>query len=253
MHLAVYQENFYFNIAKFTWNLEKLDPDWKNAIKINHLFRQMGISCLFWDDEIIHFCSYLNDDANSFLHFITGLSPDTMVTSKFDAFFDALVCKNYTLTEKISTLHPTKVNHNYEYEEEFYYFHFLMSYFQGYNEPGLNEILLKWEKVLDGNTDIRYDICKSLIKKDVVLFEESFFPLLQKWEQVKQHEFAEELVSPEVAETEGNISLEGIALMRLVEKAGINITDQFSYMPQDVMDFTPRVYDDENWKKIATV
>ncbi len=251
MYLTVYRENFYFHIGKITQNINTISSDWKTAVEISQLFRRMGISCLFIDDDTKTFFSYLNDSGNAFLYFINKISPQDLVTSKFDAFFDALVCKNIQLAKKIASVHAASYNKDYEYQEDFFYFHFLMEFIQDKEESVLNNILKDYADILDGNPDNRFEICKAILEGDSDEFEEYLIALVQEWHMEQEKKYNKELVPPEVSETEGHIFLEGIALVRIAEKAGIRMENIFSYMPQDVIEFSPGIFVKDNWKFVA--
>ena len=249
--LSVYRENFYFYIGEITRNINHISVNWKLAAEISDLFRRMGISCLFIDNDIKSFFSYLNDGGNAFLFCSQKIPQQDLISSRFNPFFDALVCKNHPLAVKIAEQHPKLCNQNYEYPEEFYYYHFLMEFFLEKERDQIEQILKAYETILDGNPDIRFDLCQSLYEVNAETFEENLHSLIQLWESEQKNMQEKELLPPEIIETEGSIFLEGIALLRIAQNTGIRLDNSFSYMPQDVVDYTPGVFDSENWKWVA--
>lgn len=92
----------------------------------------------------------------------------------------------------------------------------------------------RFEASLEGQQATRFQICQSLLDKDVAGFQDSLHQLMDELEQkneTRKARFLEPDPSQLVFWTRSFVSIEGLALLKVSELLGMDVEDEFSLCP----------------------
>jgi len=185
-------------------------------------YRRMGIAKLLMSGLPDEFFADLARSARAFLYFLEGCDDGAKVTSRAEPFFDAIACRDVDGAMRIARASRPAWQEGREYEDDFLYVWFLMQRFAVRAVAAeLEAILARWELVLEGNRDVRLDLCRALLRGDQEAFDEALETLIAG----RQRELAELLEAerclPEDVPTTAKVWVELLALLRLAEEAGL--------------------------------
>lgn len=247
--LPVYRENARYYIEEFLDGLKSLKPSWDSAQEISKLYRTLAISSLFLDDDERAFFTNLSNSAYAFLYVGEKLKPQGFVVSKNGAFFDAVACRNDEAARRIARLCPVKHSPDFEYEDDFIFVSFLMKkYCLDAAPKELATMMARYEELLNGDHDPHFELCKALEGSDVELFNKSLGELIEKREAYYRKLTDDESISPEDAAIEAKLYVDGLALLNLAEKSGMDIREEYSYIPNKLRVQVAITFNAEDWK-----
>jgi len=134
----------------------------------------------------------------------------------------------------IARLSPDRRYPDVEYEDDFLYYYFLRMFFlhsQGEARELPADVLDRLERVLDGEKTDRVRIGRALCEADPGAFSAALEKLAAE-RALKIGKLRKTFgASKELLATDGAIFIEGLALLRLAETAGMRIEGEFRYMP----------------------
>lgn len=214
------------------------------------MFRRIGIAHHFSTGTTAHFYGSLFNSGRAYLAYLEQCDEDDKCTSRATPFFDAAACRDDEGAKNIATLARRTVN-PVEYEEDFLYVDFLMSLFFREETPDkLKATLDRYEAVLAGDEDTRLFICQALFEKDQGKFDDSLHRFLEELELANEEAMEKESMDPDHALTTAKLSVEGLALVVLAQKAGLSVEDDYLYIPSSVSRaFLPQLPDADAWKQ----
>jgi hypothetical protein len=135
-----------------------------------------------------------------------------------------------------------------EMEDDYLFARYLMQrFFLDAVESVTAATLARWEALLDGETDARYELCQALRDGDVDLFDDALRRWLGELEDDWAQRIDSEAVIPEIAATDGRIGIEGIALIRIGEMGGFRLEQNYPMAPDIARPPTPASYDAGAW------
>jgi len=193
--------------------------------------RTAGIADLFLTgtSRELHRCLQMSGQA--FAYFLTSGHP-TLITSQSLPFFDAVAAGDLDLANRIATSARRTFSAGEEYEEDFLFVDFLMShYFLGRPAAASMALLDRYEKVLEGSDDSRLIFCQALLSNDALAFVRGLGEFLA--ERCRRYDALADksAIPPERLHTEGRLSVEGIALVRLARRAGMEVPNDLPQVP----------------------
>jgi len=120
-----------------------------------------------------------------------------------------------------------------EYEEDFLFVELLMQhFFLGADRARCEAMLVRYERALQGATqDLRLDICKALLEPDAQSFGEALGRFLSERHDRLARQVKEESLAPELAATEALLCVEGLALVGLAERKGLETDEDYLQVP----------------------
>jgi hypothetical protein len=159
-------------------------------------------------------------------------SDSYMRSSRMEGFLDSVAAGNLDLATEIAALSSSDWGKEDEYEDDFCYARFQHLYLTRGNKAGpeLDGLLQRFEKVLDGATSARLDLCKAFRQGNGSLFADAFASRLSEREKELKAEAsqAEEFV---VAALNSQVFVEGLALLRIAERAGFSTEAEYESCP----------------------
>jgi hypothetical protein len=189
----------------------------------NHRLMGIGVLLLLCDTE--KFQSHLYRSGRAFLSLVAraGVTPPVAL-SRTTPFFDALAACDLQGARELATLAPRARQVDLEYEEDFLYVRFLMDHcLLGQPEVESRACLERFEAVLQGSEEPRLDVCRALLARDEQQLEESLLRLVSAESRRYARLREQGQLSQERWATDAKVCVEGLALWRLAEQAGVKL------------------------------
>lgn len=197
-------------------------------------YRTLGLCELLIEADTDLFFHYLIDSAQTRKYYLDRCRRDHHLadperrTSINGPFLDAVVAGQYDLAATIAALSASDWMEGYEYEEDFAYTQWLHAMVATPEDTSALTIRLSgYETALQGNPDARLDVGKALIARDADAFHFAFLALLNQFgdevQLAKQHAYR--------FDDHQLVFIEGLALLRLADRAGIPVRQVYRYCP----------------------
>jgi hypothetical protein len=195
-------------------------------------FRIAGIGSLFLTGTSEPFLRHLHQSGRAFAHYLRNAGNTEVRLSRSRPFFDAVGAGDFDGAALIARHARRSWAHGEEYEEDFLFIEFLIQH--GVLEAPVadcEDLLARYERALKGAEDLRLDVCRALLQADPEAFNQALAVFLsdRKEQLEKQAEttpFPEEFLA-----TEWHFSLEGLALVRLAERKGLETEEDYLHIP----------------------
>lgn len=253
--LRVYMQNARSTLRALLGRLVARRVTQRQALMFCQAYRQLAIGSLLMDMDTKAFSRHLARSGRAYLHFARGAADKDKVTSRAEPFFDAVASGDadgaLAIAESASHAHKRGV----EYEEDFLYMRFLMRRLEG--ESPLRATpeeetasLERWHHVLEGSRDERIDVCRALSAKDERAFAESLDQWMTAKAQRTERLAAGERLLPEEVATEGRVSIEGVALIVLANRAGLATKRDVLLVPSPALPKAPPAMAPDAWMDV---
>jgi immunity protein 49 of polymorphic toxin system len=245
-------------LSNATSELEEVMPtvvaaraDLEGVLAACQLFRIRGICSLFLAARGGGLLQDLHRSGRAFLHVLRALDDETKLTSKAAPLFDAIASTDWDCAREIATYSRETWNEGEEYEDDFAYARFLMLHFLLGGTPlQCTEILARFEAILDGAADARFDICTAFHRGDSALFERGIAALLEAHAARYKKLGAAEALPPEEVHTEGQLCVEGLALIRLAERKGFPVEEDYLFVPSVAREPLREAFAGDDWQRL---
>lgn len=220
------------------------------ALDFSQRFRIVGIGSLLLSGTATHLHDYLHKSARAFIHFLRS-GPRAWPCSKADAFFDAVACGDVQAATELAQLAPRAADRSVEYPEDFFYARFLMDhFFLGAGAEEGKELLERYEAALEGDEDPRLGACRSLLVGDAEALDASLTRMMEARESRYGKLADKGLLREELLATEGVVSVEGLALVRLAATQGLVVSDEHLFIPSVAREVAPPHYAADDWQQL---
>lgn len=202
--------------------------------------RLLALCVLLRDGDVEAFTVRLANAGRARLQLLQAVArglpaaPAVVCTSK-DIFFGAsLAAGDLDTARQIAAASRTSFDPAVEYEDDFLFVHFLHRFLleQGENPRRLEQLLDRWRAVLEGAPSGYLAACEALLSGNAERFEAGFDALIAE-RQAELAKYREQLnCNEELAQTEGKVFVEGLAVLRLAELRGIPGAPQYPLIPR---------------------
>ncbi len=161
-----------------------------------------------------------------------GLSPKALKASNTMGLFAALAANQWELARDIARLAPGVPFSSVEYEEDFYYAHFLHGLLLGKDKDELSGMLDKIEELLDGDPLPELDLCRSVLSGSADDARQAFdaFLIVRQQDNDRKKEKTT-LGTDSKFLVLSMVSIEGLAWLRLLESEGIPTEREYPMCP----------------------
>lgn len=249
--LRVYMQNARSTLRGLLGRLVARRVTQRQALMFCQAYRQLAIGSLLMDMDTKAFSRHLARSGRAYLHFARGAADKDKVTSRAEPFFDAAASGDadgaLAIAESASQAHKRGV----EYEEDFLYMRFLMRRLTADAAPEEEAAMLeRWHHVLEGSRDERIDVCRALSAKDERAFAESLDLWMTAKAQRTERLAAGERLLPEEVATEGRVSIEGVALVVLANRAGLATKRDILLVPSPALPKAPPNLAPDAWMDV---
>ena len=226
-------------------------PELKEVLGICRNFRIAGIGALFLSGTSEAFLWRLHQSARCYAHFLPKLEETAKRTGHSLPFFDAITARDLVAAREIALHSRRSWAQGVEYEEDFLFVEFLMQhFFLNMKEEDCRELLQRYETALQGSEDFRLDVCKALLDADEASFGTALTRFLagrgEHIEEVREAGYMED----DLHATEGQLSVEGLALVMLAEQKGLATEEDYLHVPSIAREPPARVFSEDSWRHI---
>lgn len=227
------------------------NPDFKNAERMSFYFRQFGSSSYLLTGNKGQYFNALHRSSGSYLFHLQNSNESNKQTSEKAPYFDAISAGLFDGARLMAEHASTHCNFDYEYEDDFLYTHFLLSYFFRRNSVSVDDcqkILEDYEKVLDGALETRFLICKAFYDKDADAFNENFISLLDERLQYINESIDKGIIAEDEWSWSKYISVEGLGLLKLASLLNFSTGNNYSQVPEALRTPIEMTFDPLLWK-----
>jgi hypothetical protein len=250
--LPVIRSNTELDLMELLPVVEKPAVTLPEILMFCHLYRLRGIAALLLDADVERIHGDLRKSGQAFLHFLKSTAETNKLTSQADPFFDSVASKDFQCAREIASLSRTSWAVGEEFEDDFMYVYLLMKlFFLDCGNLEKQELLEHYRQISNPGEDPRVAVCLALANVDASSFDKALEGFLAHRQDRYKKLAAKEAVLPEDLATEGNISCEGLALIRLAESAGLVTQKEYLFIPSLArLDVSARL--DGNWRAPQT-
>ncbi|WP_160174301.1 Imm49 family immunity protein [Archangium violaceum] len=225
--------------------------DFKGILTFCRNFRAAGIATLFLGGEPSAFQQLLQCSGRAFAHFLSTVTPPGPLTSKAQPFFDAVAAGDFEGASQIAHRSRRTWAQGEEYEEDYLFVTFCMQYFTSEAERTPGEALLqRYEAALQSSEDLRLPACQALRQGDSRAFNEAMRLFLAERGTRMDDRRMRAALSVEEAATEAALAVEGLALVRLAERAGLATEGDFLHIPSVAREGSAHSMAPDAWQRL---
>jgi len=232
LHVAVGQEVRHANFLIQTAN--EIGRDTADGAVLNGIsehYRRIGVSYLLLDGNVDAYAHSLIDSGITRRMLLRrgapALADHAFRASFLDPFHDAVAVGQLELAAEIGRLSPREWYEPFEYEEDFLYAQLLFGLADPAQAGDLNALADRHEEALRGVEDPRNAVCRALIAREPVAFIEAFEAFIE----TTSEEIAIARVESYQFYDFQEVSVEGLALLRLAEQAGLPTEREYRHCP----------------------
>ncbi|CAM2064991.1 Immunity 49 family protein [Sulfidibacter corallicola] len=248
-YLPIFRKNAYLELAELLPAL-LAQPKFDQLVSFAQAYRIKACGFLFADFDP-HLCLHdLSRSGRAFLFALPKIDPKAYVVSRAEAFFDAIAANDQSCAADLAGyLAKGDFQRNFEYEEDYLYYQFLFHFFFLKSEAAVcRGFLDRIEAVIEGAEYPRLDICTAFMDDEAEDFEDAFTLLLDEREAFYRAKREDESLTEELLLTEGKFFVEGLALLRLAERKGFPVQDEYLFVPSPVRRDISASFDADSWR-----
>lgn len=221
-----------FEIAEVFENIPDAPLQFRTALYVCSRYRRAAAGMLLLGGNPALFFQNLFHSSRCFASSLEALPDDSKSTSKFEPFFDAIAAGDEEGALQIARLSRSTWNETAEYEDDFLYMLSLMHYFC-LRSPAeqVQQFLERYEQVLDGAADVRFDLAKALIYRDQDAFNDAVDRFILGRRKHIEKQRSTDMLDLDEAATIVHISTELLALLALADKSGLSTKPDYEFAP----------------------
>jgi hypothetical protein len=158
-----------------------------------------------------------------------------LALGRCSGFLDSVAAGHLLLARNIADLSINQWESNWEYEDDYCFFHFLNTFLKtspNIAQEVLKEIIINFERSLEGELSTRFDICNALLARNAGDFEEALIELLDEQHEQNEKDRLLLVESDSLSWPRLFISVEGLALLKIAEVMGIELHQDFILCPE---------------------
>lgn len=214
-------------------------------------FRQRGVARMLLEGVPDGYHINSMQSAAAFLFELRRTPEAEKVTSFMRPIFDAVSSGYWDAALQIAAASRRTWNSDQEYEDDFLYALGWLQLLEGAPPEELEATLKKYQRVLDGNGDLRLDLLRALVDRNAADFDTALRALLEKRKREADELAASGGMPVDTAAWIQNFALEGVALLKLAERLGIPTGTDYLHCPEIVRPDSPFVFDPNAWRSAA--
>lgn len=227
----------------------RLAPAWAFQ-RLCHHYRTRGAATFLLSAHPGHLYKDLQRSASAHAHFLEVAAPGDKVTSRAAPFFDAVACGDQAAALRIALQSTADLDRDRELPEDYWYVKLLMSRFFLDGSPGEQAFLTaRFKASLEGGESARFDASQALLGKDAEAFEAALAALIDEHRDFHETGLRDARIPEEKWAVDGCLFIEGLALVRLAQAAGIPVAGGYPLIPSLAMPLYRLPYDPDAWKQ----
>lgn len=214
-----------------------------------HNLRRRGICSLFLEGLPLPLHADLQRSGAAYLHVLRGASEADKITSDAGPFYDSVACADFETAREIAHYSRDNWNEEEEYEDDFLYVFFLMKrFFLGAASDELRQIVQQYEALVVETGEARFDICVSFLEDDSSRFDRALDALIRNYDLHYRTGMDRDEILEEEWATDGQLFIEGLALVRLARLRGFRTEANYQFMPSLVIDTSCNIFNPDSWR-----
>jgi len=201
-------------------------------------YRILAISHLLADGDSAVFRRLMAKAGHSRLDYMRGLKDaepqdkSYWCGSKNVGFFHSLVAGDLDTANELAALAPRTHTKGVEYEEDFLFSHFCQQLLTASDDSeSLQRICDRWDEVLEGKGSPKLNVSRAFLAADDTAFDEALDEMITEYEQAMADWRTRTDYREDLGATEGNLFVNGLAILRLAEIRGLHPRDEHPFMP----------------------
>lgn len=194
--------------------------------------RIAGIGSLFLTGTSESFLRRLQQSGRAFAHYLRNAGNADVRLSRSRPFFDAVGAGDFDGAALIARYARRTWAQGEEYEEDFLFMEFLIHH--GVLKAPVADceaLLVRYERALSGAEDLRLDVCRALFQADSDAFNQALAVFLSDRKDQLEAQATTTPFPEEFLATEWNFCLEGLVLVRLAERNGLETEEDYLHIP----------------------
>ncbi|MFY2561078.1 Imm49 family immunity protein [Corallococcus terminator] len=249
--LPVYVHNALGDASELLPDLRGGKASWRQALDFCGSLRLAGIGSLFLDGDSEGLLTRLAQSGRAFAFALSKLDDGSKRTSQCLPFFDAVAAGDFEGATRVARQARRHWAQGEEYEEDFLFVELLMQrFFLEAERSSCEALLVRYEQALQGTEDVRWGLVKALLEEDGAAFGAALSLYLSERRDRIQRQVKKERMPPELAVTEGYFSVEGLALVRLAERVGLETDEDYLHIPSTAREPLPASFREDSWLKL---
>jgi|HubBroStandDraft_1064217.scaffolds.fasta_scaffold01101_13 hypothetical protein len=207
--------------------------------KLSTYYRALGICRLSGEGNVDEFFQYLVQSALTRRHYLAGIREgDRDARFRRATFiepaFDAIAARQWQLASAVLQLTANEWSVGEEYEDDFCYAEFIRRIVTAPSSD-VEDLLARWDRVLEGGKDLRLGVARALQARSGTEFEGALTSLLESSERTAS-KMADPVTGSFLANDETFfpnrwVSVEGLSLLAIAERLGMDARQEFLACP----------------------
>ncbi len=236
--LTVIQTNAEFDIDRLTPLVAEGRASWDDLLELCRSYRKRGAVSLLLDCAPQAWQANLHRSGVIFAQHMPAIPETNRITSDSAPFLDALAAGAFASARDIALHSRRNWNPGLEYEEDFLYFHYLMTALGwGSADSHLDVVLDRLRELAEDSP--RTLACAALALRSSVDFDSAAELLLAEHRDLYEKGIRGEYILEEDWATDGPICIEAIALLRLAKVRGLDVQKHYALVPSLLVDLSP--------------
>jgi hypothetical protein len=228
-------------------NLVPIRRKAENLRDLTRLFQALAICKLLVDADLGSFRENLTRSGQARRHYLlksreeSNLDDRFLGLSRVQSIFDVVVAGQMELATDLASLSIDEWHPSWEYEDDFCYYlfvHRLILDARFVGGPDAAALVVRLEKVVDGQPSARLRLCQALNARQSTAFRTAFEAFLD------EHRSTTDAKRSRITEYTAEaafwpisfVSIEGLAWLRFAELFGIAPPDHFGFCPAEARD-----------------
>lgn len=223
-----------------------------DVLALCRCFRVAGIATLFLEGTADALQTCLSMSGRAYGAWLAAAPDEAKVTGLGLPLLDAVAAGDLDAAAEIARRSRHAWAKGEEYEEDFLFHEFLMRrFFLDAPAADCDALLARWKAALQGSADPRLDVCRALHGSDAKAFARALPRFLRERADDLREAAEGGGVAPERVATEGELSVEGVALARLADRIGIATEEDYRHVPSTAREVPRGPFDPDAWKKVT--
>lgn len=154
------------------------------------------------------------------------------VSSRNGSLFDSISAGAIGLSLRIISLTPTRFFPGQEYEDDYCYSQIVHHLLSGSkNRHDLDQLLKRFETCIDGQSNVRFNICKALVDNSQKAFDRSFSDFLCAHEDKVSDDKSRGQLEDPVVVAQRLVSIESLAILQIALFRGLKTEIEYPFCP----------------------
>ncbi|MBS0453292.1 MAG: immunity 49 family protein [Proteobacteria bacterium] len=208
------------------------------GMDLSRKLRGLAIITLLTAGDSDKFCHNLIRSGRVREYFLTRMRQEPtqadhhLASGRVDPLLDALAAGDVDLAHRIAWISPRTWEPQREYEDDFCYAQILHRLVHGVQAPAVYQPFIdQFDKALKGQPSERLEVVKGLVQRSQADFDQAFDALLDARRKSIDAAIKRAQIEDPVVLAERLVYIEGLALLRLADRQGLQTQPDYLYCP----------------------